>query len=188
LSGYFLQSARLAFRCWTEADVPLAVALWGDAEVTRHLGGQMTAEQAEARMRLEMERQGQVGVSYWPAFEKATGVHAGCAGLRPYGDDARVREVGVHIARRFWSGRYGEEAARAVIGYGFGELGLHALMAGHGPDNVNSKALIERLGFRFTHMAPWGAEGIPHPWYRLERADWMSEEVCRSIGYDVEAC
>ncbi len=172
-----MESARLGFRCWTEADLPLAVALWGDAEVTRHLGGAMTAVEAETRMRLEMERQAAFGVSYWPVFERATSVHAGCAGLRPYGEDARVREMGVHIARRFWSGRFGEEAARAVIGYGFGVLGLEAVMAGHGPDNVNSKAMLERLGFRFTHMAPWGAQDVPHPWYRLELTQWTGGEV-----------
>ncbi len=36
---YFLTSARLGFRQWTAADLPLAVALWQDAEVTRYLGG-----------------------------------------------------------------------------------------------------------------------------------------------------
>ncbi len=166
----FLESARLTWRQWTEADLPLAVVLWGDAEVTRHFGGPMTPAEAEARMRLEMERQRELGIQYWPVFDRATGEHAGCAGLRPFGDDPGVRELGVHIARRFWSGRYGEEAARAVMGYAFGTLGLRALVAAHGPEHTNSKAMIERLGFRFTHRSPWGAEGILHPYYRLERA------------------
>lgn len=174
MSAYFLQSARLGFRRWEQADLPLAVALWTDAEVMSHMGGAMTPEQAEARMRLEMARQEEFGLQYWPIFDVSTGANAGCSGLRPYGDDAGVREIGVHIARPFWSGRYGEEAARAVIEYGFGTLGLHTLMAGHGPDNVNSKALIERLGFRFTHMSPWGAKDIPHPWYRLERDRFLA--------------
>lgn len=172
MSGYFLESARLGWRRWTEADLPLAVALWGDAEVTRHFGGAMTPAEAEARMHLEMERAREIGIQYWPVFTLRTGEHAGCSGLRPFGDDASVREVGVHIARRFWSGRYGEEAARAVIGYAFGTLGLRAVVAAHGPENVNSKALIERLGFRWTHEAPWGRDGVLHPYYRLERAEF----------------
>ena len=168
MSEYFLHSSRLGFRCWAQTDEPLAVALWGDAEVTRHFGGPMTPDEAEARMQLEMERQRVFGIQYWPVFDLATGLHAGCAGLRPYGDDPNVRELGVHIARRFWSGRYGEEAARAVIEYGFGALGLDALVAGHGPENVITTAMIERLGFQLTHWAPWGAQDLPHPYYRLE--------------------
>ena len=77
--------------------------------------------------------------------------------------------MGVHIARPFWSGRYGEEAARAVMGHAFDTLRLSALTAAHAPENSNSQALIQRLGFHFTHMEPWGPQGMLHPFYRLER-------------------
>ncbi len=101
-----------------------------------------------------MDRPQRFGVQYWPIFYRPTGQFAGCCGLRPFRDESRVRELGVHIARPFWSERLGEEAARAVIGYAFDELQLEAVTAGHNSGNSHSKALIERLGFTYTHLQP----------------------------------
>jgi ribosomal-protein-alanine N-acetyltransferase len=42
------------------------------------------------------------------------------------------------------------------------------LTAGHGPKNINSKDLLERLGYTFSHEEPWGAQEIMHPFYRLK--------------------
>lgn len=33
--SYFLRSERVGFRTWTAEDLPLALGLWGDPEVTR---------------------------------------------------------------------------------------------------------------------------------------------------------
>lgn len=165
---YFLHSKRLGFRHWTAADLPLAQALWMDAGVMTHMGGPMTAEQVKARLDLERTRQITLGISYWPIFHLTNGEHAGCAGLRPFHDEQRVYELGVHIAPRFWSGRYGEEAARIVVEYAFETLGALELTAGHGPDHVKSKHLIERLGYTFSHEEPWGLQKRMHPFYRLK--------------------
>lgn len=162
-------SARLQFRTWTEADLPLAVALWGDDDVMRHMGGARSAEAATERFRSELANHREHGFQYWPIFHVDTGEHAGCAGLRPFHGSLDVLEIGVHIARPFWSGRYGEEAARAVIAHAWQHTAATALVAGHGPDNANSRALIERLGFLYTHHEPWGPLQRMHPYYRLER-------------------
>ena len=160
---------RLGFGHWTEADLPLAVALWTDPEVMGHMGGAIPVEDAEARMRLQMDNQRTLRFQYWPIFSLANGAHAGCAGLRPFHERKDVLEVGVHLARPFWSSRYGEEAARAVIAWAWAHTPVAALVAGHGPQNEHSKALIERLGFRYTHHEPWGPHGTMHPYYQLER-------------------
>ncbi len=148
-------------------DLPLAVALWSDDGVMRHMGGPQSQEATRDRLQVEMERQNRYGVQYWPVFLRETGAFVGCSGLRPFHDEARVFELGVHIGPRFWSRRLGEEAARAVTGYAFAELKAEALTAGHGPGNIHSKALIGRLGFTYTHDEPWGAQEILHPFYRL---------------------
>ena len=117
-----------------------------------------------------METQRTFGVQYWPIFDRSTQEFVGCSGLRPYHDEPRVFEVGVHIKRDFWSQRIGEEASRAVMRYGFEDLKLDALTIGHNPGNSHSKSMIERLGFIYTHTEPRGAFGIEHVFYRLERA------------------
>ena len=163
---------RLTFRTWTNADLPLALSLWSDPEVARYLGGPMSTAAAADRLQLERHRQQTLGFQYWPIFQLKSGIFAGCAGLRPFHDEPRVFEVGVHIARAFWSQRFGEEAARGVIDYAFTELGAVALTAGHNPENINSRAMIQRLGFCYTHDQPWGPLQLLHPFYRLERAAW----------------
>ena len=130
----------------------------------------MSVEAASARLAHEISNQQAFGFQYWPIFSLATGAHAGCSGLRPFHDLPRVLEVGVHLARPFWSGRIGEEAARAVIAYAWQNTDVKALVAGHGPDNVHSKSLVERLGFAYTHHEPWGPRRTMHPYYQLERS------------------
>lgn len=135
----------------------------------RFMGGAMTEAQVQARFELERERQHRLGFCYWPIELLADGSFAGVCGLRPFHESTRVLEVGVHIHPRYWSLRLGEEAARAAIGYGFDQLHAEALVAGHGPGHTNSQHLIERLGFRFTHEEPWGADAKLHPFYELRR-------------------
>lgn len=77
---YFLTSGRLGFRHWTEQDLPLATALWTHPEVMSHMGGAMSKDAVAARLTLEMQRQRDHGIQYWPMFLLADGQHAGCAG------------------------------------------------------------------------------------------------------------
>ena len=174
---------RLRFDTWTESDGALAISLWTHPEVMRHMGGAMTEAGALERMRREIDRQQRYGIQYWPIFLREAGLRetdpceaelranarfAGCCGLRPFHEDATIFELGVHLARPCWSLRLGEEAARAVIDFAFTVLDASLLVAGHGPENANSQALIERLGFIYSHHSPWGEQQILHPIYRLE--------------------
>ena len=167
--SYFVTTDRLGFRQWTAEDLPLATALWTDPGVMAHMGGPMSRAAVAERLELEIGRQVRFGFQYWPIFSLAMGEHAGCAGLRPFHDYADLLEMGVHVARPFWSARLGEEAARAVIAWAWQQTDVAGLVAGHGPENKNSKALIERLGFVHTHHEPWGPHGLMHPYYRLDR-------------------
>ncbi len=161
-------SNRLAFRTWQESDADLAISLWTHPEVTRFLGGPSSPQAAIDRLHLEIHRQNQFGVQYWPIFLRSNGTFAGCAGLRPFHQEPAVFELGVHIARPFWSERLGEEAARAVLDFAFASIHARSLTAAHAPQNHHSQALIRRLGFHYSHHEPWGPDAILHPFYRLE--------------------
>ncbi len=94
---YFLRSQRLGFRLWCEDDLPLAMGLWGDPEVTKFIDvrGKLSEEQVRELLSKHIAFQRQQGVQYWPVFLLADGRHAGCCGLRPYGAAHRVYELGV---------------------------------------------------------------------------------------------
>jgi RimJ/RimL family protein N-acetyltransferase len=94
---YFLRTQCLGFRMWTDADLDLALGLWGDAEVTRPIGGPFSAEQVQRRLAQEIANQATYGVQYWPMFLLANDEHVGCCGLRPYLAEPRVYELGFHL-------------------------------------------------------------------------------------------
>ena len=169
MSAYFLESARLGFRCWLPADLPLALALWGDPEVARYIAARtFSAREIEARLALEIHNQRTHSIQYWPVFLLASGEHVGCCGLRPH--EPGVPELGVHIASCHWRRGYAFEAASRVIDYAFAVRKVTALFAGHNPANGPSRALLARLGFLHTHDELYPPTGLQHPSYRLSRA------------------
>jgi RimJ/RimL family protein N-acetyltransferase len=89
--------------------------------------------------------------------------------LRPYTGPPGIFELGVHIRPEFWRRGLAEEAARAVIDFGFSQLKASALFAGHHPENENSRRLLIKLGFRFTHEELYAPTGRLHPSYLLTR-------------------
>jgi RimJ/RimL family protein N-acetyltransferase len=154
-------SPRLVFRCWSEADVDLAVALWGDPEVTRLIG----AIDPRARLAQEIATHRDHGIQYWPIFLASDGAHVGCAGLRPR--DADTLELGFHLTRAHWGRGLASEAARATIAFAFDTLRVRALFAGHHPDNEASRRVLAKLGFVHTHDELYPATGRMHPSYLL---------------------
>ena len=162
---YFLRTERLGFRSWSEADLELAMGLWGDAEVSKLIGGPFSRHQVQERLSREIADLRSYGVQYWPIFLLSNGEHVGCCGLRPYQIDQRVYEIGVHIRSAYWGQGYAPEAARAVIEYAFDKVGATALFAGHNPANETSRRLLTRLGFHYTHDEFYPPTGLYHPSY-----------------------
>jgi ribosomal-protein-alanine N-acetyltransferase len=58
----------------------------------------------------------------------------------------RSGELGFGVGRRSWGAGIALEAARLVLRFGFEELRLHRITAGHHPDNAQSRRVIEKLG------------------------------------------
>jgi RimJ/RimL family protein N-acetyltransferase len=181
---YFLQSERLGFRTWSEADIGLAMGLWGDPEVTKLIGGPFSREQVQERLSREMATMQSHGIQYWPIFLLATGEYAGCCGLRPYKSEEGIYEVGVHLRKAFWGQEYAPEAAQAVMRYAFHTLGVKALFAGHNPGNTASRRVLEKLGFRYTHDEYYPPTGLNHPSYLLTAGEFAREQTRGIGGFD----
>jgi ribosomal-protein-alanine N-acetyltransferase len=168
---YFLKSERLGFRCWAEEDLPLARELWGDIEVTRYFGGPFSDQECLVRLNREVKRLKLRNFQYWPIFSLCNNEHVGCCGLRPYGTDAAIPELGFHLRPKFWGQGLAVEAARTVIRYAFETIGAKGLAAGHHPENVNSKKVMAKLGFRYTHDEFFPSLGMNIPYYLVVRGE-----------------
>jgi ribosomal-protein-alanine N-acetyltransferase len=166
---YFLKSVRLGFRRWTKEDLPLARELWGDIEVTRFFGGPFSEEEVRERLEREIARMSAHQFQYWPIHLLADNNYVGCCGLRPYRLQDEIHELGFHLRPKYWRRGLAVEAARAVIEFAFEAIGAQGLSAGHHPGNENSKKVLEKLGFRYTHDEHFAALGIDIPYYLLRR-------------------
>ena len=146
---YFLQTERIGFRHWAAFDFPLAVAIWGNPQVTRLIAdlGNPSEEQAQARLSHELANQEAFGVQYWPIFVRESGENLGCCGLRPYRPAEGIFEVGSHILPKYWRQGYATEAVGCVVEHAFEHFAAVQITARIHPDNAASLALARRLGF-----------------------------------------
>jgi len=164
---YFLKSPRLGFRRWSEDDLPVALALWGDPTVTRFTGGPFSPGQVAQRLKNEIASQNENHFQYWPIFLLETDEHVGSAGMRAYKPAERIYAMGFYLRPPLWGRGFAEEAGRAVIQYAFDSLGASALFAGHHPENAASKKILTKLGFQFTHKQLYPPTGLDHDSYLL---------------------
>ena len=139
----------------------------------------MTREQAHDRLHTERDRESCFGIQYWPIFLRETGEFAGCAGLRPWSMDPDTVEVGVNLMRSVWGLRLGEEALRAVLVHGFDSLDLPRIVAGHGREHNNSRKLLERAGFKYTHDILWGPKQIGVCMWAIDAGEWRTQNQSR---------
>jgi [ribosomal protein S5]-alanine N-acetyltransferase len=61
----------------------------------------------------------------------------------------QAAKLGFAIRHSHWGHGYATDAARTLITFGFGQLGLHRISAAAGPENAASIAVVKRLGM--TH-------------------------------------
>lgn len=175
MKGYFLGSKRIGLRHWRDDDLPLALKLWTDPEVTRFISRRpFTADHVRARLSREIGTQAEYGIQYWPVFLVENNAFVGCCGLAPRLQEPEVPEFGVHLSPEYWRHGYAVEAASLVFAHAFDRCGYKALFAGHNPSNVASRGLLLRLGFSYTHDELYPSTGLMHPSYMLVRGKQLA--------------
>jgi RimJ/RimL family protein N-acetyltransferase len=73
---------------------------------------------------------------------------AGDPGLRRHDISDFEGDIGYELAPQHWGKGYATEAARAMLDFGFRELGLHRISSWCIADNVASARVLERLGMK----------------------------------------
>jgi RimJ/RimL family protein N-acetyltransferase len=192
-----LETERLVLRRFTPADVDNLLALDGDPEVMRYL-----EPQVKTRAQIENEvlpqflgrHQRFPGFGRWAADTRDGGDFVGWFGLRPvrpseaaivgWADGvpgAGVAEIGYRLRRGAWGHGYATEGARALVRRAFTELGVREVVATTMADNARSRAVMERVGLRFSRTVhlTWEEplDGNEHGdvEYRLRREDWIAQ-------------
>jgi len=109
--------------------------------------------------------------------ERDSGLLVGAIGLSIAADHARA-ELGYWVGKPYWGRGYCTEAARAVLGYAFGDLGLHRVHAHHFARNPASGRVMRKVGMTREgclrgHVRKWGVfEDLES--YGILREEWQS--------------
>ena len=70
----------------------------------------------------------------------------------------KAKNIGYVLAKDYWGQGFVPEAVKAVINYGFENLGMEAFSIEHFVDNVQSRRVIEKCGFTFVKEGKYHAK------------------------------
>jgi RimJ/RimL family protein N-acetyltransferase len=197
-----LRTARLLLRFHEQKDIPAIVRLAGAREIaatTLNIPHPYTEEDAQ-RFLAKAEEGFHAGRSISFAICRLPDGDL-CGGVGFVISETHQRaELGYWIAVPFWGMGYATEASRAVVEYGFTNLGLHRIHAHYFSENTASSRVLEKIGMRHegqlrNHFQKWNRYidvevcGILAEEFRASEptqdgvASQGSEPVRRSDGY-----
>ena len=163
------ETERLVVRDLTDADAEALYDMHRRDEVMRWLDRTLSTGVADELARLERWRAMREGpYGFFGIEERETRRLVGVLVFKPF-DDLPHLDLGWRLNPDVWGRGYATEAARGAIERAFGELGLDELAATTLPDNVKSRAVMERLGM--TYVGDCIHANLPHVLYLLRRPD-----------------
>lgn len=144
-----LTTERLTLRPFREDDVQALYAYSKDEAVGRNAGWKPHESLQESDDILHLVFLNQPSV--WAVERRSDGRLMGSAGLitdsaRQYGS---ARSLGYALGVDYWGQGYMTEAVRAVIRFGFEQMGLDLISATCYPDNAGSRRVLEKCGFQY---------------------------------------
>jgi RimJ/RimL family protein N-acetyltransferase len=177
-----LRAERHLLRYWRQADAAPFAALNADPAVMRYMLGLLSRAEADAMRQRISDRLDEQGWGLWAVEQIESGEFLGFVGLAPVAFDAAftpATEIVWRLAREHWGHGYAQEAATAVMGFAFEELGLSEVVSFTATANERSEAVMARIGMspdphgEFDH--PLLEDGHPlrsHVLYRLTADAW----------------
>ncbi|MFI4976219.1 MAG: GNAT family N-acetyltransferase [Caulobacterales bacterium] len=169
-----LSTERLTLRPFTAGDAPRVLEIdsnWNVMRMQREAEFPATAHSVQSWL-ANHEPDWRAGTAYRFAIW-TDGRLIGCCDTDCI--EAGVGDFGYWLDEAAWGRGYATEAARAVLDFAFGPVGLAALNSGCAHDNPASARILEKLGFHHIgNQLMWSnprGEMLDHRRYRLDRAD-----------------
>jgi ribosomal-protein-alanine N-acetyltransferase len=146
-----LETKRLVLRPFTLADAPAIQTLAGDKDIahrTLSMPHPYEDGMAEAWISTHQETYEKGEDIRLAITRRADDALIGAIGLEINQQHARA-EAGYWIGKPFWNQGYCTEALKAVIEFGFQELGLNRIQACHFGDNPASGRVMQKAGMTY---------------------------------------
>jgi RimJ/RimL family protein N-acetyltransferase len=149
-----LTTGRLRLRGHRVGDFPHCAAMWGEAEVTRYIGGKpLTEEESWIKLLRYVGHWALLGFGFWVVEEKATGDFVGEIGFADYKRDLEpsmkgVPEIGWALVSSAHGKGYATEAVRAVVAWGDAHFAGAQTACIVDPENLASVRVAVKCGYR----------------------------------------
>jgi RimJ/RimL family protein N-acetyltransferase len=149
-----LLTARLRLRCLEEKDLDAAAAMLSDWEVAQWLSRPpypYRRRDGEAFLAAQRAEHAAGRAAAFALAEAASDALVGAMGVEPLGEG--IGELGYWLGRPYWGRGYASEAGAALVGRAWRD-GLHGVTAVTDPENLRSRRVLEKLGFRLVAERP----------------------------------
>jgi ribosomal-protein-alanine N-acetyltransferase len=143
-----------------------------DDDVAKWYGGKWTKEKATSEATSIREAWVKPnGVHKWMAYDKNTNEIIGRGGLSVVNIEGRDElELGWAVRKKYQGQGYASEIGRAGLDLAFNELSADYVIAYTEPHNARSRAVMERLGFKYIREMDYKGEHFVL--YQLNKADY----------------
>ena len=162
-----IETPRLVIRSFTRSDIPDYAAIVADPAVMKYLGkgSPLSRGAADAYVEGCLRSERDLGYARYAVLLRAAGKLIGFSGFKLINGYV---DFGYRLAAEHWGSGYATEAGRAVIAYGFEQLGLKSIVATADMRNAGSIRVIEKLGFTFERTDGFSDHAAAR--YVLERS------------------
>jgi len=145
-----LESGRLIFREFQFSDANELFLLRSNDQVMCYMDTakhQTVKDSEDLIFHISESFKLQTGIN-WAIIEKSSNNFIGYFGFwRIIRDHCRA-EIGFALKPEYWNKGFMTESLNTLIKFGFNDLKLHSIEANVNPNNVNSKKLLKKVGFK----------------------------------------
>jgi [ribosomal protein S5]-alanine N-acetyltransferase len=146
-----LTTERLRLRQIVDDDAEDFFAVKSDPQVMEFYGDEPHQSLVETRVLIQQiqDLYARREALFWAIALKDDDRLIGTCAFISFGPGGHYAEIGYELNRAYWRRGMMDEALRAMLTYGFKELGLHRIEAAVDPRNEPSENLLRKLGFSY---------------------------------------
>jgi RimJ/RimL family protein N-acetyltransferase len=167
-----IDTPRLRYRMLSPHDLDALLLIVGDPEVMKYLGTEagtiLSREETKSTLEGMIEFWTQHGFGRWAVIDKEDGKLIGLCGFRLFEGTPELFYV---FARANWGRGLATEAARAILGYGFDELGFERIVAATRPENTVSIRVMTKIGMKYEKDVSYS--GVNAVCYAVRRDEYQ---------------
>lgn len=171
-----IETDRLVLRRWDVSDdLDAYAAICADPEVMRYIGDGSVASRAETAERIQQYESTwhERGFGLFALERRDSGELIGNTGLAVPDFLPEVLpavEIGWRLGRAHWQQGFATEAARAVLAFAWGQVGLERLVSIHAVGNDPSGNVMQKIGMHLDRETVHPRNGRAVRVYAIDRS------------------